>query len=377
MGNGIYLTLLVGPAVPIPVPRVVLDALEQVTVRVTAEHGQQSGFDLTFSLSQRSPLHTLFLVAGGAPIPLLRVIVIVTVKGTSEVLMDGLVTKQDVTAGGSGGRAQLKITGVDISEAMNLIDFSGLPYPALPIEGRVALILAKYAVFGIVPVVIPALLADISLPIEEIPQQDGKDLPYIQQLAQEVGYVFYTSPGKLPGTNVAYFGPEVKVGVPQKALNVDMDAHTNVEQLSFSIDADKPIVPVAFVYNKLLKIPIPIPIPPINPLSPPLGLVPPKPIRFEPVRGVAHKSLPAAIMRGIAEGARASEAVHATGSLDVLRYGAPLKARGLVGVRGAGLAFDGLYYVKSVTHSLKRGTYKQDFELTRNGVISTVPRVPA
>jgi hypothetical protein len=376
MGNGIFLTLLVGPVVPVPVPRAVLDALSSVTVRVTAEPGQQSGFDLTFGLSQRSPLHTIFLLTGGVPIPLLRVIVIATVNGKSEVLIDGMVTRQDVSTG-EGGRAELKVTGVDLSEAMNLIDFSGLPYPALPIEGRVALILAKYAVLGIVPIVIPALLMDISLPIEEIPQQDGKDLPYIQQLADEIGYVFYVTPGKLPGTNVAYFGPEVKIGVPQKALNVDMDAHTNVEQLSFSIDADKPRVPVAFVYLKPLKVSIPIPIPPINPLSPPLGLIPPKLVRFEPLRGVSHKSLQSAIMRGMAEGARTSEAVHATGSLNVLRYGAPLKARGLVGVRGAGMAFDGLYYVKSVTHTLKRGEYKQSFELTRNGLVSTVSKVPA
>jgi len=41
------------------------------------------------------------------------------------------------------------------------------------------------------------------------------------------------------------------------------------------------------------------------------------------------------------------------------------------------MAFDGLYYVKSVTHSIKRGEYKQNFSLTRNGLISTVPSVPA
>jgi hypothetical protein len=49
----------------------------------------------------------------------------------------------------------------------------------------------------------------------------------------------------------------------------------------------------------------------------------------------------------------------------------------LVGVRGAGLAYDGLYYVKSVTHKIKAGEYKQLFELTRNGLISTLPRVAA
>ena len=65
-----------------------------------------------------------------------------------------------------------------------------------------------------------------------------------------------------------------------------------------------------------------------------------------------------------------------TGSLDVLRYGRVLKARQLVGVRGAGPAFDGLHYVESVTHSIERGEYKQSFTLTRNALISNTPVVP-
>jgi hypothetical protein len=46
-----------------------------------------------------------------------------------------------------------------------------------------------------------------------------------------------------------------------------------------------------------------------------------------------------------------------------------------VGVRGVGPAFDGLHYVTSVTHKIKRGEYKQSFKLSRNGLISTVPRL--
>jgi len=33
--------------------------------------------------------------------------------------------------------------------------------------------------------------------------------------------------------------------------------------------------------------------------------------------------------------------------------------------------------VTSVTHSIKRGEYKQSFQLARNGLLSTVPQVPA
>ena len=79
---------------------------------------------------------------------------------------------------------------------------------------------------------------------------------------------------------------------------------------------------------------------------------------------------------GLAEAATSQDAVSGTGSLDVLRYGRVLKARGLVGVRGAGVAYDGLYYVKSVTSKIKRGEFKQSFELTRNGLVSITPTVP-
>ena len=58
-------------------------------------------------------------------------------------------------------------------------------------------------------------------------------------------------------------------------------------------------------------------------------------------------------MIGLAKASQWAEAVTGNGELDVVRYGSVLKARQLVGVRGAGLAYDGLYYVKSVTHKIK------------------------
>ena len=136
------------------------------------------------------------------------------------------------------------------------------------------------------------------------------------------------------------------------------------------------MTPIVFVHNEETKIPIPIPVPDITPLSPPLGLVPPFPKKFEFITETANLSLMQAAAIGLAKAARSSEAVSASGSLDVLRYGHILKARKLVGVRGAGPAFDGLYYVRNVTHNIKRGEYKQNFTLSRNGLISTLSEVP-
>ncbi len=374
MLKGVHLTLMIGPAVPVPVPREVLDALTGVQVTTTA--GQTSGFQLALSLSTRSPLHTAFLLSQGSPIPLVRVIIAITANGTPEVLMDGVMTNHEVTPGSDAGHFTLTVTGEDLSRVMDYVDFSGIPYPAMPPEARVLAILAKYAVLGVAPMVIPSVLMDVPIPTERIPRQQGKDLAYIKQLAEDVGYVFYMEPGPAPGVSVAYWGPEIKVGAPQPALNVDMQAHTNVESLSFSFNSESKTLPVVFVQNQTTKVPIPIPLPDITPLSPPLGLVPPLPKNIEPVTGTAKLSTVRAALLAMAKAAKTSDAVSATGSLDVLRYGRVLKARRLVGLRGAGAAFDGLYYVKSVTHNIKRGEYKQNFTLTRNGLLSTLPVVP-
>jgi len=373
MLKGIHLTLLVGPVVPVPVPKVALDALTGVTV--TNNTGGPSGFQLSFTLNNRSPLHTLFLIAGGQT-PLLRVIIIVTVNGAPQVLMDGVMTNQQVTPGSEPGQSTLTITGEDLTKVMDLIDFSGLPYPAMPPEARVALIIAKYAVFGMIPLVIPSLFSDLPIPIERIPTHQGTDLAYVRQLAADVGYVFYVDPGPAPGTNTAYWGPEIKVGVPQPALNLDMDAHTNVESLSFNFNSANTTLPIVFIQNQLTKIPIPIPIPKLNPLQPPLGVIPAPITNVTILKDTAKLSPMAAIGRGLAEASRSADAVSGSGSLNVLRYGRVLKARSLVGVRGAGTAFDGLYFVKSVTSSIKQGEFKQSFELTRNGLVSITPRVP-
>lgn len=374
MLKGVHLTLMIGPAVPVPVPREVLDALTGVQVTTTA--GQTSGFQLALSLSTRSPLHTAFLLSQGSPIPLVRVIIAITANGTPEVLMDGVMTNHEVTPGSDAGHFTLTVTGEDLSRVMDYVDFSGIPYPAMPPEARVLAILAKYAVLGVAPMVIPSVLMDVPIPTERIPRQQGKDLAYIKQLAEDAGYVFYVEPGPAPGVSVAYWGPEIKVGAPQPALNVDMQAHTNVESLSFSFNSESKTLPVVFVQNQTTKVPIPIPLPDITPLSPPLGLVPPLPKNIEPVTGTAKLSTVRAALLAMAKAAKTSDAVSATGSLDVLRYGRVLKARRLVGLRGAGAAFDGLYYVKSVTHNIKRGEYKQNFTLTRNGLLSTLPVVP-
>ncbi len=379
MLKNVQLSLMIGPIIPLAAPREVLDALAEVEVKV--EDVGTSGFQLTFSIDKQSPLQILFLLTGGMPLLFMRVVLVATVNGVASVLIDGVITNNQISPGDKGSNSTLTITGKDLSALMNQSDWSGFPFPACPAEARVAILLAKYALFGVVPLIVPSVLLFVPLPIDQIPSQQGTDLEYIRYLAEQAGYVFYIDPGPLPGVSKAYWGPQIKVGPVQPALSADMDAYTNVESLHFNFDQEKNKIPLVYIYNEETGVSFPIPIPPITPLNPPLGAIPPLPTNLlppdlKPFRDdLSKRPIPQAIMMGLAAAAQNAEVVSCEGSLDVTRYGGVLKARQLVGVRGAGPAFDGLYYVKSVTHKIKRGEYKQNFTLTRNGLVSTVPTV--
>ena len=374
MQGGIKLSLLLGP-VPVPAPVEMVESLS--SAKVDAGSGDaQSGFELIFDLPARSPLRTLFLLAGGGGvIPLMRVVLVVQIGGNAEPLIDGMVTNVE-TLPGEGGVSKLVVKGKDLSALMDYIDLSGIPYPAMPPAARVLFVLAKYAALGVIPVVIPSIVEDLPIPVQRIPQQRGSDYAYVSRLARQCGYVFYLEPGPVPGTSRAYWGPEIRVGEPQPALSVNMDAITNVEALSFNFDKERKEMPIVYFQELLSKAPIGIPIPDISPLNPPLGLVPPLPPKLKNLNDTAHMSPLAALMTGLAYAGQHGDSVFGTGRLDVGRYGRLLKSRQLVGVRGAGLAFDGLYYVKNVSHDIKRGEYKQSFSLARNALISTFPTVP-
>src|ERR1700751_3368162 len=244
--KSVQLTLMMGPILPVTVPRVGLDALAEVEVKV--EDVGQSGFQLVFSIDTQSPLQILFLLTGGMPLLSMRVILVATVNGVANVLIDGVITNNQISPGDKGSNSTLTITGKDLTALMDQFDWSVFPFPACPREARVALLLAKYAVYGVLPLIIPSVLIDISLPIQSIPGQQGTDLQYIRSMAEEVGYVFYIEPGPVPGTNTAYWGPQIKVGPAQPALSSDMDAYTNVESLHFTFDQEKNRIPIVYTY---------------------------------------------------------------------------------------------------------------------------------
>ena len=379
MLDSVHLRLLVGQVNPLPAPRPLLDALESVEVEV--HDVGQSGFSLTFSIDKRSSLNTFFLLTNGQPLLFMRVVIVAVVNGVSNVLMDGVITNNRIAPGDKGSNSTMTLMGTDLTTLMDLSAFTGRPHPATSAEARVSQILSKYQSYGVKPQVIPSVWQYVPPKTEQVPVHKGTDLAYVQTLAREAGYVFYIEPGPALGSSTGYWGPQKKVGPVQPALSCDMDAYTNVERMSFSFEQRKNRMPTLINYQFETGDSKPIQLPDTTLLNPELGQVPPATINLQsqdssPYRpDLAKKPLPLSQAAGLSKAADDKEAVSCSGGLDVTRYGTVLKARQLVGVRGAGVVFDGLYYVKDVTHKIKRGEYRQDFTLTRNGLVSTVPTV--
>jgi hypothetical protein len=366
VASDLLLSLRLGAVLAEPVPRDVADAL--LSVQVTEGVGLPGGFQLRFAAG---PLTSLVrdLLPRGALDPPARVQIVVTLRGRSVVLMDGVVTRQEMAPSAEPGQARLVLTGEDVSRMMDVIDFTGVPFFGLPPEGRVALICAKYPMYGLIPAIVPSVFLATPNPLESTPAQQGTDLTYVKALAAQAGYQFHVEPGAVPGVNIAYWGPLIKVGPAQPTLTVGADAASNVDSLTFTFDGFAATQFVALIQEPTTKIPIPVPIPDVNPVNPPMGARKPLPLKVAAIRGLAKLSPVQAAGVALARAADSYEVIAGHGTLDVLRYGQPLRARRPVTVRGAGLDYDGTYFVKSVTHDIKRGAYTQQFSLSRNAFL--------
>ncbi|MBZ0303134.1 MAG: hypothetical protein K8J31_25530 [Anaerolineae bacterium] len=364
---GIRMFLMVGKTIPLPAPANLTQALQRVEVTNDADQGD--GFQITFALSKEVGVDYSLLLNGIVD-PFNRVVIGVLLGAIPEVLIDGVITHHQVTPSNDPGASTLTVTGKDTSKLLDLEE-KDAKFENMPDFLIVTTILAEYARYGLIPMAMPT--ADIPIMLERIPRQSSTDLRYIQQLAQRNGYVFYTEP-LAPGVSTAYFGPENRLGIPQPALTMNMGAHNNLRSLDFSYDSLAPVGTTGSFLEPITGMTIPIPsLPSLR--VPPLALFPAPARRTTILREAANQSPTQAATTAVASVTRSPEAVSGQGEVDTVRYGAVLRARKLVGVRGVGFSYDGLYYVRRVTHTIERGDYSQKFSLSREGTGSLLPVV--
>ncbi|UCC61659.1 MAG: hypothetical protein JSV36_12730 [Anaerolineae bacterium] len=376
----VRLSLLVGPAVPRPAPRLLMNALESVQVNASAEFAQ--GFELTFR-AERDPAASRDYALLTSPLlnPGSRVLISVTLNATPRVLMDGVITHHSLTPSSGAAGTSLSVKGEDLSVLMDMTE-RAVPHPPLPDEAIVLLILAGYATYGVAPRVIPAPTSWTTSFLDQTPFQRGTDRAYLRELASHHGYTFGIRPGPVPLTSIAYWGPPDAIRKdcpPQKPLTVDMGPATNVESISFSYNALAPEQVYGYVADPDVRRPVSV-LTTSSTRKPHLASRPALTANEPFVKRVrldykGHDSIEAKAKAQDRTDKSTDGVVTASGELDALRYGDMLTAPGIVGLRGAGYSYDGYYNVKSVAHTISRTEYTQTFTLAREGTGSLTQRV--
>ncbi len=364
---GIRLMLLLGKSVPLPAPYEVVRALTRVEVTNDDQNGD--GFQITFAVSQ-TKLGEYDLLQGGSLDPSSRVIVAVLLGITPEVLIDGVITHHQLAPGNNPGGSTLTVTGKDVSVMLDLEE-KNEKYDNQPDFLIVTQLIAKYAQYGLVPLVTPT--TDVPIMIDRIPRQHETDFRFIQRMAERNGFVFYVEPLTL-GVNSAYWGPQKRAGAPQPRLTIGEGPSDNLQSLHFTQDALAPVGTTGSFIEPITKTAIPIPALPSLRI-PPLSTSPAPALRTIVTRDTANRNPLQAAMAALASTTNAPDAVSGSGEIDSIRYGHVLRARKLVGIRGAGRSYDGVYYVHRVTHTITPGDYKQSFQVSREGTGALLPVV--
>jgi hypothetical protein len=371
---GTHLNVLIGAGVPLPAPIPFLQAIEKVEVHA-ADQGR-SGFQITLRTGRgRTDILEEPLLLLPQMKLFSRVVLTASVGPMPTVIIDGMLTNIQHQPGAQG-QGTLVLTGEDISIMMDLEEKTA-EHPAQPEIAIAALIIAQYAMYGLIPLVIPPPSMDIPIPTDRTPTQQGTDFAYLNTMAGRYGYVFYIKPGPAPLVNMAYWGPPERVGMPQRGLCVDMGPFTNVLRFDVENDGMATAQVQGNVQDRSTNQSMPVRS--VGTTRPPLAAQPAwltqSNQRVVQFRESGHSSIQA-LARAQATADRAADrVVRVRGELDVARYGQLLSPRSIVGVRGLGFTGDGLYYVKNVTHMLQHGSYHQQFELEREGTGAITPVV--
>jgi phage protein D len=198
--------------------------------------------------------------------------------------------------------------------------------------------------------------------------QRSTDHAFLRELARRRGYEFYVLGGN------AYFRPAQLDGTPQKLIAVNFGEQSNVHQMEFESDGTAATEASLAWFDALEG-------KADSAQAVASGLAPQGTELLATLRGGVGMPQATRLARGhgFHSGAQAADYatgmlrrhgwwVSARGQLNGLKYGAVLRTRRTVGVKGAGALYNGLYYVRQVQHHIGPRTYQMQFELARNAL---------
>ena len=364
----ITLTLLADGAPLSPEIMATLDEVE-----VTFDDVERSGFKVSF--------HTPRTAASGdaydeivklTPSSQVAFKIVVGIGNVSSLVMDGYVLKQSVGLDPSG-EGTVTLYGQDMSVLMDVLDKHKV-FEQMH-EGSIAKeVLQAYASSFDVVVKDPE---DPYTPTQDAHKKATQlttDYKYLRSLATSLGYRFYLKPDLKKST--MYWGPPEVAASAGGPLVLAVEPFGNLRSISVDYDA---LVPV----NRWIALQDPedpgdvlaiVTVDAASTAYPPLGdsdvLSTQATIRNEFSPNTSGSPPDVAKARAQARVDLSSWAVSAQGEVDVSRYGFLLQPCTTVELQGVHASHEGKYYVKSVTHKIRPGSYTQSFVLKRGGLAS-------
>jgi hypothetical protein len=380
MFGGLTVTLLMGlPPLPAPLP--LMNALQKIEVESSTDVA--SVFRLSFGMTQSvgtdwDLLQLEFEETLFRPFTPVQIRVRAGIE-LPEAIINGYITGQQANYDDQSGGSVLEISGMDATVLMNLQE-KVFPWTMLPDSEIAAAIFAQYAIIPNISPTLPTLIEP-----EGTTTQRGTDIRFLRRLAQRNGFECYVQPQPQTGLDIGYFGPPMNFPVADAVLNVRMGPETNVSEFKVHYDMARPTTAIG---NGLdVKTMAPFTFPALVPATPPplAGLYPfgtpmglddtvtrsfgpqSQPIIFPAETGQFMAPGLVSATQGIVN--RSSWAIVAEGTVGA-QVGI-LHPGGTVNVRGAGLAFNGSYYLTRVSHIIDCTSYVQKFQAKRNAVIMT------
>ncbi len=279
----------------------------------------------------------------------------------AQTLIDGHVIETSVTFGAEPGKSVLTVVAMDGSVLMNLEE-KVRSWPATSDSDIASTIFGDYGFAAQVTATGQAHGEDQQTTI-----QRGTDIQFLQYLARRNGYECYVEADPQNGANTGHFHPPETQQQPAGVISVNMGEATNVDTFQLRYDMLRP------VHAKVTGVEIEdASEQQIAAESASLQLlgseatVPGDKPRTVLIRhtGLGYGGDWQTLAQAVVD--RSSWAVTAEGELNTATFGAILRAKKTVNVRGIGRVFSGTYYVQRVLHTFTAEGHKQRFTLRRN-----------
>ena len=293
-----------------------------------------------------------------------KVVVTAGLDDDTAHLLTGYVTHLRPEFGAGPEQCVLEIWGMDTAVLMDRVD----RLRDWPGKRDSDIATELFQAYGLTPDVTDTAIVHDEL-VSTIIQRET-DLQFLKRLALRNGFECYVE------GDTGYFGPLRLADAPQPVLAVQFGDETDVSRFSLEINAlapaDVAMYQVDRMSGDLLDATASTTSEPVLGSTGPAGLL-------APGMAAAHVVIAQTVATGAPEMAALCQGLHdrgewfVTGEGEVAanQYGAVLRPRATVTVKGIGETHSGVYYVTHVTHRFTGDGYRQDIKVRRNALRPT------